>query len=71
MKAEKNNYIFQVDDTVLVAPQVTGEKDWIEAKITEIEDNPFIGTVINVITPEVIIFFEKPDMFKPLIKKNT
>ncbi|SZD73893.1 Uncharacterised protein [Candidatus Ornithobacterium hominis] len=70
MKTEKNNYIFQVDDRVLVAPQVTGEKE-IEAKITEIEDNPFIGTVINVITPEGIIFFEKPDMFKPLIKKNT
>lgn len=69
MKAEKNNYEFKVGDKVLVAPQVTGEKDWIEAEITEIENNPFVGDVINVITPNGIIFFEKPDMFRAFIKK--
>lgn len=62
----KTNTTFKVGERVLVSPQVTGEPDWIEATITEIEKNPFVGIVINVETDNGILFFEKQDMFKPL-----
>ncbi len=57
---------YKVGDRVLVSPQITGQNDWIEATIFEIEENPFAGIVINVKTDNGIIFFEKEDMFKLL-----
>lgn len=57
---------YKVGDRVLVSPQITGEKDWIEATVFEIEKNPFVGIVVNVKTDNGIIFFEKEDMFKLL-----
>lgn len=57
---------FKIGDRVLVSPQVTREQDWIEAIIFKIEENPFVGIVINVKTDNGIIFFEKEDMFKSL-----
>lgn len=61
---------FKVGERVLVSPQVTGFGDWIEATITEIEKNPFVGIVINVETDSGIIFFEKEDMFKHLKERE-
>lgn len=55
---------FETGDRVLVSPQVTNEKKWIEATITEIENNPFVGIVITVKTDDNVYFFEKKDMFK-------
>lgn len=55
---------FETGDRVLVSPQVTNEKKWIEATITEIENNPFVGIVITVKTDDDVYFFEKKDMFK-------
>lgn len=60
------NTKFKIGERVLVSPQMTGYSDWIEATIFEIEENPFVGIVINVKTDNGIIFFEKEDMFKPL-----
>ena len=60
---------FKVGDRVLVSPQVTGEKEWIEATIIEVEQNPFVGIVITVETDDKNVFFEKEDMFKPLTEK--
>lgn len=57
---------FKIGERVLVSPQITGSSEWIEATIFEIEENPFVGIVINVKTDNGIIFFEKEDMFKPL-----
>ena len=41
----ENQTNFKVGDRVLVSPQVTGEKEWIEATIIEVEQNPFVGFV--------------------------
>jgi hypothetical protein len=60
---------FKIGDRVLVSPQVTGEKEWIEATIIEVEQNPFVGIVITVETDDKNVFFEKEDMFKPLTEK--
>ncbi len=65
----ENKTNFKVGDRVLVSPQVTGEKEWIEATIIEVEQNPFVGIVITVETDDKNVFFEKEDMFKPLTEK--
>ena len=58
--------IFRVGERVWVSPQLTGKPDWVEATVTEIEQNPFIGIVIEVKTDNDELFFEKEDMFKPV-----
>lgn len=58
--------IFRVGERVWVSPQLTGKPDWVEATVTQIDNNPFIGVVINVKTDIGELFFEKEDMFKPL-----
>ena len=50
---------FKIGERVLISPQVTGEKEWIEATIIEIEQNPFVGIVITVETDDKNVFFEK------------
>ena len=57
---------FNIGQRVWVSPQLTGKPDWVEAIITEIEQNPFIGIVIEVKTDNGELFFEKEDMFKPV-----
>ena len=58
--------IFRVGERVWVSPQLTGKPDWVEATVTEVEQNPFVGIVIEVRTYIGELFFEKEDMFKPL-----
>ena len=58
--------IFRVGERVWVSPQLTGKPDWVEATVTQIDNNPFIGVVINVKTDIGELFFEKEDMFKPV-----
>jgi hypothetical protein len=58
--------IFRVGERVWVSPQLTGKPDWVEATVTEVEQNPFVGIVIEVRTDIGELFFEKEDMFKPL-----
>ena len=58
--------IFRVGERVWVSPQLTGKSDWVEATVTQIDNNPFVGVVINVKTDIGELFFEKEDMFKPL-----
>ena len=58
--------IFRVGERVWVSPQLTGKPDWAEATVTQIDNNPFVGVVINVKTDIGELFFEKEDMFKPL-----
>ena len=42
--------IFRVGERVWVSPQLTGKPDWVEATVTQIDNNPFVGVVINVKT---------------------
>ena len=64
------NTHFKIGERVLVSPQVTNYSDWIEATIINIEENPFVGIVIDVKTDEGIIFFEKQYMFKHINEKE-
>ena len=58
--------LFRVGERVWVSPQLTGKPDWVEATVTQIDNNPFVGVVINVKTDIGELFFEKEDMFKPV-----
>ena len=58
--------IFRVGERVWVSPQLTGKPEWVEATVTQIDNNPFVGVVINVKTDIGELFFEKEDMFKPV-----
>ncbi len=55
---------FKVGDRVWVSPQVTNRIEWVQATITEVQNNPFVGIVITVKTDDNTYFFEKQDMFK-------
>ena len=51
-------------DNVMISPEVTHTKDWVEAVVIDVETNPFVGTVISARTNNGDIFFEKECMFK-------
>ena len=56
-----------IGDNVLISPQVTHRNDWTEGKVIEVEDNPFVGTVISAKTSNGDIFFEKECLFKAIL----
>ena len=56
--------VFKKGDTVLISPEVTHQIDWIEGTIIEVEDNPYVGTVIVAQTKDGDVFFERESLFK-------
>lgn len=57
---------FKVGNKVLISPQVTGERKWTLGTIIKIDNNPFVGLVINAQTENGNIFFDKEYLFKPV-----
>ena len=55
--------MFKVGEEVLIAPQVTNEKEWLKGIVIDIEDNPF---VITAKTKELGEFFDNEYLFKKL-----
>ena len=53
-----------IGDYVLISPDVTHKLDWIEGRIIEVEDNPFVGTVISAETADHDVFFAKDCYFR-------
>ena len=49
--------LFKIGEEVLIAPQVTNEKEWLKGVVVDIEDNPFVGFVITAKTKELGEFF--------------
>ena len=56
--------VFKKGDTVLISPEVTHQIDWIEGTIIEVEDNPYVGTVIVAQTKDGDVFFERECLFR-------
>lgn len=52
-------------DNVLISPEVTHKSDWTEGTVIDVEDNPFVGTVISAKTATGEIYFDKAYQFKP------
>ncbi|EKC53478.1 hypothetical protein LEA_16349, partial [human gut metagenome] len=57
--------IMKIGDKVLISPDLTRMEGWITGTVIEVEDNPFIGTVISAETEDKDVFFGKEDLFKP------
>ena len=38
----------KVGDKAKVSPKLTGENDWIEGEIIDVEQNPFNGVVLSL-----------------------
>ena len=63
-----NFYIFvnmRTGDKVLISPDLTHAKDWIQGEVIEVENNPFVGIVISAKTADGNIFFGYKDLFEP------
>ncbi len=56
--------VFKKGDTVLISPEITHQIDWIEGTIIEVEDNPYVGTVIVAQTKDGDVFFERECLFR-------
>ena len=54
----------KLGDFVLISPDLTSLKDWIKARIIDIENNSFVGVVISAETEDGNVFFGRNDMFK-------
>ncbi len=54
----------KVGDYVLISPDLTNKQDWDSGTVIEVEDNPFVGTVISAETPDGNVFFGQEDLFK-------
>lgn len=58
----------KVGDMVRISPDLTLLKEWIPGRVIEVEENPFVGTVISAETQDTDVFFGRAEMFKPIFK---
>lgn len=54
----------KVGDKAKVSPQLTGESDWVEGEVIDIEQNPFKGIVIAIKDKVGRIFFGEERYFQ-------
>jgi hypothetical protein len=52
-------------DKARVSPLLTGEKDWIEGEVIDVEKNPFRGIVISIKDQLGQIFWGDEEYFVP------
>ncbi|MFR3873084.1 MAG: hypothetical protein ACLTZX_13065 [Bacteroides ovatus] len=55
----------KVGDKAKVSPKLTGENDWIEGEIIDVEQNPFNGVVLSLKDSTGRIFFGEEKYFFP------
>lgn len=54
----------EIGDKVLISPDLTLMKVWLEGTVIEVENNPFVGIVISAETADKNVFFGQKDLFK-------
>lgn len=52
-------------DKAKVSPKLTGEKEWIEGEVIDVEQNPFRGIIISIKDKLGRIFFGEEQYFLP------
>ena len=52
-------------DKAKVSPKITGEQEWIEGEVIDIEKNPFRGIVVSIKDKQGRIFFGEEKYFLP------
>ena len=55
----------KIGDLVHISPDLTMKDDWVDGKVIDIKDNPFVGVVVSAKTDKGVIFFEHEELFKP------
>lgn len=55
----------KIGDLVHISPDFTMKDDWVNGKVIDIKDNPFVGVVVSAKTDKGVIFFEHEELFKP------
>ena len=61
----KNSSIMKLGEKAKVSPQLTGEPDWVEGEVIDIEQNPFKGIVISIKDRLGRIFWGEEQYFQP------
>ncbi len=56
----------KIGDKAKVSPTLTGEPDWVEGEVIDIEQNPFKGVVIAIKDNLGRIFFGEESYFEPI-----
>ena len=56
--------MMKVGDKVLISPDLTLQKEWLEGTVIQVENNPFVGIVISAETKDRNVFFGQEDLFK-------
>jgi len=54
----------KLGDLVLVSPELTQLKEWVKARIIDVENNSFVGLVISAQTEDGNVFFGRNELFK-------
>jgi len=54
----------KLGDLVLISPELTQMKEWIKARVIDVENNSFIGLVISAQTEDGNVFFGRNELFK-------
>jgi len=54
----------KLGDLVMISPELTQMKEWIKARVIDVENNSFIGLVISAQTEDGNVFFGRNDLFK-------
>lgn len=47
-----------------VSPKLTGESDWVEGEVIDVEKNPFIGIIVSIKDKLGRIFFGEEKYFQ-------
>ena len=56
---------FQIGSKVMISPELTGEDQWIEGIVNDLDNNPFNGLVVYAkALKNQIIYFNKENYFK-------
>jgi len=59
-----NATAIQTGDNILISPDLTGQRNWIEGIVIEVENNSFNGIVIAAETKDRNVFFGQKELFK-------
>ena len=54
----------EIGDKVLISPDLTLMKVWLEGTVIEVENKPFVGIVISAETADKNVFFGQVVLFK-------
>ena len=54
----------KIGDNVFISPEVTHKSEWTQGVVIDVEQNPFVGTVISAKVPSGEIYFDKAYQFK-------